>query len=93
MATATGEAEEDWEEDWEVGTEKVAEKVKETLLYSLSEASKVVLSRTNFEDFSKDCSKKISKDFNFAVKSGTRKRTQRDTVQAERNTWIQYTHE
>ena len=48
MATATGEAEEDWEEDWEVGTEKVAEKVKETLLYSLSEASKVVVEANEF---------------------------------------------
>ena len=49
--------------------------------------------QTNFEDFSKDCSKKISKDFNFAVRSGTRKRTQRDTLRAARNTQIQYTHE
>lgn len=54
MATATGEAEEDWEEDWEVGTAKVAgtemvaEKVKETLLYSLSEASKVVVEANEF---------------------------------------------
>ena len=32
-------------------------------------------------------------DFNFAVKSGTRKRIQRDTLRAARNTQIQYTHE
>lgn len=54
MATATGEAEEDEEEDWEAGTAKVAgtemvaEKVKETLLYSLSEASKVVVEANEF---------------------------------------------
>lgn len=73
MATATGEAEEDWEEDWEVGTEKVAEKVKETLLYSLSEASKVVLSRTNFEDFSKDCPKEDFKRFQLCGKERDKK--------------------
>lgn len=37
--------------------------------------------------------KKISKEFNFAVKSGKRKTTQRDTLRAARNTQIQYTHE
>lgn len=101
MATATGEAEEDEEEDWEAGTAKVAEtemvaeKARETLLRVIlcPKRRKWWSRQTNFEDFSKDCSKKISKDFNFAVKSGTRKRTQRDTLRAARNTQIQYTHE
>ena len=98
MATATGEAEEDEEEDWEAGTAKVAgtemvaEKVKETLLYSLSEASKVVLSRTNFEDFSKDCPKEDFKRFQLCGKErdkkedtkrhSTRRKEHTDTVYA-----------
>ena len=98
MATATGEAEEDEEEDWEAGTAKeagtemVAEKARETLLRVIlcPKRRKWWSRQTNFEDFSKDCPKKI---FNFAVKSGTRKRTQRDTLRAARNTQIQYTHE
>ena len=97
MATATGEAEEDEEEDWEAGTAKVAgtemvaEKARETLLRVIlcPKRRKWWSRQTNFEDFSK----KISKEFNFAVKSGTRKRTQRDTLRAARNTQIQYTHE
>ena len=97
MATATGEAEEDEEEDWEAGTAKeagtemVAEKARETLLrVILCPKRRQWWSRqTNFEDFSK----KSSKEFNFAVKSGTRKRTQRDTLRAARNTQMQYTHE
>jgi len=97
VATATGEAEEDEEEDWEAGTAKVAgtemvaEKARETLLRVIlcPKRRKWWSRQTNFEDFSK----KISKEFNFAVKSGTRKRTQRDTLRAARNTQIQYTHE
>ena len=97
MATATGEAEEDEEEDWEAGTAKeagtemVAEKARETLLRVIlcPKRRKWWSRQTNFEDFSK----KISKEFNFAVKSGTRKRTQRDTLRAARNTQMQYTHE
>lgn len=93
MATATGEAEEDEEEDWEAGTAKeagtemVAEKARETLLRVIlcPKRRKWWSRQTNFEDF--------SKQFNFAVKSGTRKRTQRDTLRAARNTQIQYTHE
>ena len=100
MATATGEAEEDEEEDWEAGTAKeagtemVAEKARETLLRVIlcPKRRKWWSRQTNFEDFSK-AEKKISKEFNFAVKSGTRKRTQRDTLRAARNTQIQYTHE
>jgi len=97
VATATGEAEEDEEEGWEAGTAKeagtamVAEKARETLLRVIlcPKRRKWWSRQTNFEDFSK----KISKEFNFAVKSGTRKRTQRDTLRAARNTQIQYTHE
>lgn len=101
MATATGEAEEDEEEDWEAGTAKeagtemVAEKARETLLRVIlcPKRRKWWSRQTNFEDFSQAAKKKISKEFNVAVKSGTRKRTQRDTLRAARNTQIQYTHE
>lgn len=69
MATATGEAEEDEEEDWEAGTAKVAgtemvaEKARETLLRVIlcPKRRKWWSRQTNFEDFSKDCPKKISR--------------------------------
>jgi hypothetical protein len=92
VATATGEAEEDEEEDWAAGTAKVRETLLRVIL--CPKRRKWWSRQTNFEDFSKDCQKKrSSKEFNFAVKSGTRKRTQRDTLRAARNTQIQYTHE
>ena len=60
--------------------------------YSLSEASKVVLSRTNFEDFSKDCPKEDFKRFQLCGKErdkkedtkrhSTRRKEHTDTVYA-----------
>ena len=96
MATATGEAEEDWEEDWEAGTAKeagtemVAEKARETLLRVIlcPKRRKWWSRQTNFEDFSKAaqrrfqlCGKERDKKED-TKRHSTRRKEHTDTVYA-----------